>query len=106
MFKFKLPDIGEGVTEGEIIKWLVKEGDTVKKDQEMVEVMTDKVNISIPSPVEGKVKKILFQEGNVVQVGKEIIEIDDGQEHPDEPAQDNKPEPLDFMLADRRPFAS
>ena len=98
MFKFKLPDIGEGVTEGEIIKWLVKEGDTVKKDQEMVEVMTDKVNISIPSPVEGKVKKILFQEGNVVQVGKEIIEIDDGQEHPDEPAQDNKPEPLDTKI--------
>ncbi|MGP6206594.1 dihydrolipoamide acetyltransferase family protein [Cuniculiplasma sp. SKW3] len=83
MFKFKLPDIGEGVTEGEIIKWLVKEGDTVKKDQEMVEIMTDKVNISIPSPVEGKVTKILFQEGNVVQVGKEIIEIDDGQDHPE-----------------------
>ncbi len=80
MFKFKLPDIGEGVTEGEIIKWLVKEGDTVKKDQEMVEIMTDKVNISIPSPVEGKVLKILYQEGNVVQVGKEIIEIDDGKE--------------------------
>ncbi len=83
MFKFKLPDIGEGVTEGEIIKWLIKEGDTIKKDQEMVEIMTDKVNISIPSPVEGKVTKILFQEGNVVQVGKEIIEIDDGQEHPE-----------------------
>ena len=78
MFKFTLPDIGEGVTEGEIIKWIVKEGDVVKKEQDMVEIMTDKVNINIPSPVEGKVNRILFKEGQVVKVGEVIIEIDDG----------------------------
>ena len=78
MYKFTLPDIGEGVTEGEIIKWLVKEGDSIKKEQDMVEVMTDKVNINIPSPVDGKVSKILFKEGRVVKVGEVIIEIDNG----------------------------
>ncbi|MCL4350456.1 MAG: 2-oxo acid dehydrogenase subunit E2 [Candidatus Thermoplasmatota archaeon] len=86
MFKFKLPDIGEGVTEGEIIKWLLEEGQTVKKEQDMVEIMTDKVNISIPSPVEGKVVKLVYPAGKVVKVGDVIIEIDDGKSHDDEPA--------------------
>ena len=66
MYSFKLPDIGEGVSEGEIVKWHVKEGDHVSREQDMVEVMTDKVTVKIPSPVEGTVKKILFQEGQVV----------------------------------------
>ncbi len=91
MFKFKLPDIGEGVTEGEIIKWLVSEGQTVKKDQEMVEIMTDKVNISIPSPVEGKVLKLVYPAGKVVKVGEEIIEIDDGKPHEEEKKEPVKP---------------
>ncbi len=76
MYSFKLPDIGEGVSEGEIVKWHVKEGDHVSRDQEMVEVMTDKVTVKIPSPVEGKVSKILFPEGQVVKVGSEMIIID------------------------------
>ena len=84
MFKFTLPDIGEGVTEGEIIKWAIKEGDVVKKEQDMVEIMTDKVNINIPSPVEGKVNRILFKEGQVVKVGEVIIEIDDGSANSNE----------------------
>uniref|UniRef100_UPI0030B89EF2 biotin/lipoyl-containing protein n=1 Tax=Metallibacterium scheffleri TaxID=993689 RepID=UPI0030B89EF2 len=58
VYEFKLPDIGEGVSEGEIVKWHVKEGDVIKKDQEMVEIMTDKVTVNIPSPTEGKVLKI------------------------------------------------
>ena len=91
MFKFKLPDIGEGVTEGEIIKWLVSEGQTVKKDQEMVEIMTDKVNISIPSPVEGKVLKLVYPAGKVVKVGEEIIEIDDGKPNVEEKKEPVKP---------------
>ena len=54
-FEFKLPDIGEGVVEGEIVKWLVKPGDVLTEDQPMVEVMTDKATVTIPSPKAGKV---------------------------------------------------
>ena len=62
-FEFKLPDIGEGIAEGEILKWLVKEGEPVKEDQSLVEVMTDKVNVQIPSPRDGTITKILAKEG-------------------------------------------
>lgn len=82
MFEFKLPDIGEGVTEGEIVKWHVKEGDRLSKDQDMVEVMTDKVTVKIPSPVEGTVKKLFFSEGDIVQVGESLIQIDSGEGAP------------------------
>lgn len=76
--EFKLPDIGEGITEGEILKWMVKEGDQIKEDQPIVEVMTDKVNVQIPSPRTGKVLKILAKEGDVAKVGQTIMVIDDG----------------------------
>ncbi len=79
MFEFKLPDIGEGVAEGEIVKWMVKEGDSISADQEMVEVMTDKVTVRIPSPVAGKVKTLFFPEGKVVKVGESLLLIDDGK---------------------------
>lgn len=72
----KLPDIGEGVAEGEILKWLVKEGDQISEEQPLVEVMTDKVNVQIPSPQSGKVAKIMAKEGDVVHVGQTIIVID------------------------------
>ncbi len=75
---FKLPDIGEGIHEGEITKWLVKEGDTLVADQPMVEVMTDKATVEIPSPVAGAVTKIYFKEGETVEVGKVIITIGGG----------------------------
>ncbi len=78
MSTFKLPDIGEGVQEGEIVKWNVKEGDTVKKDQIIVEVMTDKVTVQIPSPLEGKVLKIYHKEGDIARVGEPLIEIGNG----------------------------
>ena len=78
MFEFKLPDIGEGVAEGEIVKWHVKQGDNLSVDQDMVEVMTDKVTVKIPSPVAGKVKSISVPEGQVVKVGTKLLEIDDG----------------------------
>ena len=73
---FLLPDIGEGITEGEILKWMVKEGDQVKEDQPLVEVMTDKVNVQIPSPRSGKVSKIAVKEGDVAKVGQTIMVID------------------------------
>ncbi|MEM3675720.1 MAG: dihydrolipoamide acetyltransferase family protein [Thermoplasmataceae archaeon] len=75
MYSFKLPDIGEGVTEGEIVKWHVKPGDRISADQDMVEVMTDKVTVKIPSPVSGTVAKVLVPEGTVVKVGESLIEI-------------------------------
>ena len=80
MYQFKLPDIGEGVSEGEIVKWHVSEGDTVHRDQDMVEVMTDKVTVRISSPVEGKVNRIMFAEGQIATVGSPLIEIDTGEE--------------------------
>lgn len=75
---FKLPDIGEGVQEGEIVKWNVKEGDSVKKDDIIVEIMTDKVTVQIPSPFEGKVTKIYYEEGQVAQVGTALLDIGKG----------------------------
>lgn len=75
--EFKLPDIGEGIHEGEITKWLVKEGDTLQPDQPMVEVMTDKATVEIPSPVGGIVKKLNAKEGETVEVGKVLIVIEE-----------------------------
>jgi len=78
VFEFKLPDIGEGVAEGEILKWMAKEGDQVKEDQPLVEVMTDKVNVQIPAPRSGKVSKIVVKAGDIAKVGQTIMVIDDG----------------------------
>lgn len=75
--EFKLPDIGEGVHEGEIVKWLVKEGDKIGADQPMVEVMTDKATVEIPSPVEGVIGSIRAKEGQTIEVGKVIVVIDE-----------------------------
>ena len=58
-YEVKLPDIGEGVAEGEIVRWLVKSGDAVKEDQPLVEVMTDKATVEIPSPRTGTIEAIL-----------------------------------------------
>jgi pyruvate dehydrogenase E2 component (dihydrolipoamide acetyltransferase) len=77
-YDLKLPDIGEGVAEGEILKWMAKEGDQIKEDQPIVEVMTDKVNVQIPAPRTGKVVKILAKEGDIAKVGQTIMIIDDG----------------------------
>ncbi len=74
-FEFKLPDIGEGVTEGEIVKWLVKEGQEVTEDQPIVEIMTDKATVEIPAPRTGKVGKLFAKVGDVVPVGKKLAEI-------------------------------
>lgn len=87
VFEFKLPDIGEGVAEGEVLKWMVKEGDRVTEDQPLVEVMTDKVNVQIPSPRTGSVSKILVREGDIAKVGQTIMVIDDGSVGQAPPAQ-------------------
>src|SRR5574342_358336 len=71
--EFRLPDIGEGVAEGEVVKWLVNEGDSVQEDQPMVEVMTDKATVEIPSPARGKVAKIVAAPGQVIPVGAVLV---------------------------------
>lgn len=76
--EFKLPDIGEGVAEGEIVRWIVKEGDSLKEDQPMVEVMTDKATVEITSPVTGRVAKILKKEGEVAPVHSVIVILEKG----------------------------
>jgi pyruvate dehydrogenase E2 component (dihydrolipoamide acetyltransferase) len=75
-FEFKLPDLGEGIAEGEIVKWLVKEGDSVKEHQVIVEIETDKAIVEVPTPKTGKVIKLNCSEGEVVDVGSTLITID------------------------------
>lgn len=74
-YDVKLPDIGEGVAEGEIVRWLVKAGEAVKEDQPLVEVMTDKASVEIPAPRTGTIEAIHFEEGAMVPVGTVIISI-------------------------------
>ncbi|MFC3900441.1 dihydrolipoamide acetyltransferase family protein [Aliicoccus persicus] len=79
-FEFKLPDIGEGIHEGEIAKWMVAVGDEIKEDDVLCEVQNDKALVEIPSPVDGVVKSLDVKEGEVAIVGQTIITIDDGSE--------------------------
>jgi 2-oxoisovalerate dehydrogenase E2 component (dihydrolipoyl transacylase) len=74
----KMPQLGESVTEGTVDKWLKQEGDFVKRDEPLVEVVTDKVNAEIPSPFEGKLVKIAVSEGETVRVGAVIAQIETG----------------------------
>ena len=76
MTPVKLPELGEGVTEGELIKWLVKVGDTVKPDQPVAEIMTDKATVEVPSPVGGVVKELLYKPGDTIPVEKVILQLD------------------------------
>src|SRR5262245_9204954 len=76
--EFKLPDIGEGIAEGEIVKWLVKAGDTVAEHQPIVEVMTDKATVEIPAPQAGRITELRVKEGEVVPVGKVLFVLETG----------------------------
>ncbi len=73
MQEFKLPDLGEGMQEAEVVEWLVKAGDTLKLDQTMLKVETDKAVVEIPSPVAGRVAEIRVQDGQVAKVGDVLI---------------------------------
>jgi pyruvate dehydrogenase E2 component (dihydrolipoamide acetyltransferase) len=74
-YEFKLPDLGEGLTEGEIARWLVSVGDEIAEDQPLVEIQTDKTTVEIPSPAAGEVAQILVEEGAVVPVGTVLVVI-------------------------------
>ena len=85
-YEVKLPDIGEGVAEGEIVRWLVAVGDTVREDQPLVEVMTDKASVEIPSPRNGVIAGLHAEQGAIVNVGTTIITIDVAGEAASAPA--------------------
>jgi pyruvate dehydrogenase E2 component (dihydrolipoamide acetyltransferase) len=86
-YEFKLPDLGEGLTEGEVARWLVAEGQDVAEDEPLVEILTDKTTVEIPSPAAGVVSRILVEEGTVVPVGTVLVVIGgDGAEPVSEPA--------------------
>lgn len=75
-FEFKLPDIGEGVSEGEIVNWLAGVGDSVKEDQDLVEVMTDKATVTIGAPKAGKIAELKGEVGDVIPVGQVLVVLD------------------------------
>lgn len=78
MADVKLPELGEGVTEGELVKWLVKPGDQVKADQTVAEIMTDKATVEVPTPIAGTVKELLFKPGQVIKVESVILKLEGG----------------------------
>jgi pyruvate/2-oxoglutarate dehydrogenase complex dihydrolipoamide acyltransferase (E2) component len=91
-YEFKLPDLGEGLTEGEIARWLVEEGQDVAEDDPLVEIQTDKTTVEIPSPAAGRVARILAAEGEVVPVGSVIVVIgDDGAAAAEQPRAEPAP---------------
>ena len=95
-FAFKMPDIGEGVVEGEVVEWMVAVGDSVKEDDPILSVMTDKATVEIPSPVDGKVTKVIGEAGDILPVGVVCIEFEvdgDGNASASAPAPEAKAEP-------------
>ncbi|MBN3555059.1 2-oxo acid dehydrogenase subunit E2 [Fictibacillus nanhaiensis] len=112
-FEFKLPDIGEGIHEGEIVKWFVKAGDEVKEDDILLEVQNDKAVVEIPSPVDGKILELKVDEGTVSVVGDVLVTIEaegeipadahgGGDEAPEQPkAEEEKNVTADQAQADK-----
>jgi pyruvate dehydrogenase E2 component (dihydrolipoamide acetyltransferase) len=78
MYEFKLPDLGEGIHEGEVLKWYVAAGDTIAEDDPLVDVETDKAAVTIPSPASGKIVSITGEIGDILHTGSVIAVIDDG----------------------------
>jgi pyruvate dehydrogenase E2 component (dihydrolipoamide acetyltransferase) len=76
-FEFRFPDVGEGIAEGEIVRWLVAVGDTVRADQTLAEIETDKAVVEIPSPRTGTVRRLAVREGEKIQVGEILVVIDE-----------------------------
>ena len=77
--EFKLPELGENIESADVVAVLIKEGDTIIKDQAILEIETDKATIEVPSSVEGKVTKLLIKAGDKVKVGATILTVDEGR---------------------------
>lgn len=95
-FDFVLPDLGEGITEGEVRKWLVKEGDLVEEHQSVLEIETDKAVVEVPSPRKGRVLSIARGEGEMVKVGEVLMSIGEPSE-PAKPVEKKKPESVSVV---------
>ncbi|MFD1735645.1 dihydrolipoamide acetyltransferase family protein [Bacillus salitolerans] len=102
-FQFKLPDIGEGIHEGEIVKWFVKPGDEINEDDVLAEIQNDKAVVEIPSPVKGKVIELKVNEGEIATVGQTIVTFDapgyenlkfKGDDHDESPKDEEKAAPV------------
>ena len=92
-FEFRLPDIGEGIAEGEIVQWFVSEGGSIREDAPLVSVLTDKANVEIPSPRSGRVTKIHAQVGEKVKVGAVLVTIEETDRAPTAPVVSTSPSP-------------
>ncbi len=103
---FTIPDLGEGVTETQIVRWLVAVGDSVVEDQAMVEVSTDKANVEIPAPATGIIDVIHAPEGALIAVGTAIVEITDGRADPAPTVSRKPPTATAAERADHRPAGS
>jgi len=97
-FDFKLPDLGEGITEGEIRKWLVKEGDSIEEHQTVLEIETDKAVVEVPSPKKGKILKMNKEEGDIAKVGEVLMTIAEEGE-----AIEEKPKAEEVPAVEERP---
>ncbi len=98
-FQFKLPDVGEGMHEGEIVKWLIKPGDPIEEDQIILEIQNDKSMVELPSPVTGKVGKIKVTEGTVATVGQLLatFEVEEGKGNSAASTVEKQPVPADTL---------
>src|SRR5215813_2900942 len=93
--QIKLPNLGENIESGDVLTIFVSEGDTVKANQDLMEIETDKATMPVPAPQAGKITKILVGEGDTVEVGSPIMEIEAGEAAgaKSTPPKDDKPEP-------------
>ena len=92
-FVFNMPDIGEGIAEAEIVQWHKKVGDTVREDEEFVDMMTDKATVPMESPVDGKIVEIAGEEGDMVSIGSMLVVIEVEGEVPEDVSEDVEPAP-------------
>jgi pyruvate dehydrogenase E2 component (dihydrolipoamide acetyltransferase) len=104
-YEFKLPDIGEGVVEGEIVKWLVKAGESVAEDQPLVEVMTDKATVTIPSPKKGRVMQTHGKEGDIAKIHETLVTLELDAAGPSARGQPES-KPTSASRQERMPIAS
>ncbi|MBE3595036.1 MAG: 2-oxo acid dehydrogenase subunit E2 [Candidatus Carbobacillus altaicus] len=103
--KFPLPELGEGIHEGEIVKWLVQVGDTVEEDTPLVEVQNDKAVVEIPSPYAGKVLTHFVREGETVTVGEPLVELEVAESNTDATAQDELSQAVEQTIKDQKASA-
>ena len=97
-YDFVLPDLGEGITEGEIRRWLVKEGDAVEEHQTVLEIETDKAVVEVPSPKKGKVLKINKDIGEIAKVGEALMTISEaGEAIEEKPKAEERPKSVSVV---------